>query len=97
MKARFLLMINRMERDLNRELGNVIYEKVVEAEFLDRPNRFIAHVLLMVRKKQCMLKTPHGAGSCLSRVQNCTWKTKAAFLAVKQNIRLSAYIKITSW
>lgn len=45
------------------------YDRIVKATFLDRPNRFLAHVKLEGRIETVHVKTREDAESCLFRGQ----------------------------
>ena len=43
------------------------YDNIKAARFIDRPNRFIAHVELDGRQEVCHVKTRAAAASCCGR------------------------------
>lgn len=49
----------------------MIYENVLPAVFLNRPNRFIAHVELKSRTEVCHVKNTADAGNCWFRAAGC--------------------------
>lgn len=77
------------------------YHHIVQAEFVDRPNRFIAHVKLLGEEAQTSLETVHvkntgrcgellvpGAAVYLEKSQNTARSTTYDLVAVKKGERL---------
>ena len=53
------------------------YEHITEGRFIDRPNRFIAHVEINGQVETVHVRIQAGAGSFWSRVHRFFWKRVA--------------------